>query len=243
MTTLTPEELRDAAQRARESVDSWPAFLFDRAADELERLRAQVAELDATRAYARTLCKAVDAATDFAGTVAGGASWWDDVWAEHFAALDAARQKISEAAAPAQQAPVTMRQAIESGKTRAELRAGITSDAERAAPAAIWYSPALGDFVVTDPGESGFVRYAQAEQAPDNISLGRDSCFPAAEKTNPSLTVGDDGLPPLPHPRLRFEVAISPTGDRLDYSAKDMRAYARAALAAQPAAQAEPPNA
>lgn len=67
------------------------------------------------------------------------------------------------AAAPAQQAPVTMRQAIESGKTRSELRAGITSDAERAAPAAIWYSPALGDFVVTDPGESGFVRYAQAE--------------------------------------------------------------------------------
>lgn len=47
MTTpdITPEELHEAAQRARESVDSWPAFLFDRAADELERLRAQVASL------------------------------------------------------------------------------------------------------------------------------------------------------------------------------------------------------
>lgn len=243
MTTLTPEELRDAAQRARESVDSWPAFLFDRAADELERLRAQVAlpaqptpeMLDALRTGSRRDVPS------------------DELCRVRYAAL--------LAAAPAQQAPVTMRQAIESGKTRSELRAGITSDAERAAPAAIWYSPALGDFVVTDPGESGFVRYAQAEpacphgadaackecyhaalaeQAPDNISLGRDSCFPAAEKTNPSLTVGDDGLPPLPHPRLRFEVAISPTGDRLDYSAKDMRAYARAALAARPAAQAEP---
>lgn len=39
------QELRDAAQGARESVDSWPAFFLDRAADELERLRAQVSHL------------------------------------------------------------------------------------------------------------------------------------------------------------------------------------------------------
>ena len=52
------------------------------------------AELFAHQVYIRVLCKAVDAATDFAGTVAGGASWWDDVWAEHFRALDAARAEL-----------------------------------------------------------------------------------------------------------------------------------------------------
>ena len=53
------------------------------------------AELFAHQVYIRVLCKAVDAATDFAGTVAGGASWWDDVWAEHFRALDAARAALA----------------------------------------------------------------------------------------------------------------------------------------------------
>ncbi len=52
------------------------------------------AELFAHQVYIRVLCKAVDAATDFAGTVAGGASWWDDVWDEHFRALDAARAEL-----------------------------------------------------------------------------------------------------------------------------------------------------
>jgi hypothetical protein len=52
-------------------------------------------ELEAQRLYARALCKAVDAATDFAGTVAGGSSWWDEVWAEHASALDRARDRIS----------------------------------------------------------------------------------------------------------------------------------------------------
>ena len=54
-----------------------------------------IRELEAHRLYARALCKAVDAATDFAGTVAGGASWWDDVWADHAAALDRAREQIT----------------------------------------------------------------------------------------------------------------------------------------------------
>lgn len=54
------------------------------------------AELFAHQVYIRVLCKAVDAATDFAGTVAGGASWWDDVWAEHFRALDAARATLGQ---------------------------------------------------------------------------------------------------------------------------------------------------
>lgn len=62
---------------------------------EVERLTR---ELDAQRVYARVLCRAVDAATDFAGTVAGGASWWNDVWSEHESALDAARSAISDTA-------------------------------------------------------------------------------------------------------------------------------------------------
>lgn len=59
-----------------------------------------IRELEAHRLYARALCKAVDAATDFAGTVAGGASWWDDVWADHAAALDRARERITLAGGP-----------------------------------------------------------------------------------------------------------------------------------------------
>lgn len=69
---------------------------------ERDSLRAEVErlnlELEAQRLYARALCKAVDAATDFAGTVAGGSSWWDDVWAEQAAALDRARDRITIAA-------------------------------------------------------------------------------------------------------------------------------------------------
>lgn len=40
-------------------------------------------------------------------------------------------------------------------------------------------------------------------------------------------------LPELPEPKLRFEVAISKTGQRLDYSAEDMRAFALAERAAE----------
>lgn len=40
-------------------------------------------------------------------------------------------------------------------------------------------------------------------------------------------------LPPLPKPPLRFVVGLSPTGRPLDYSAEDMRAYARRAIAQQ----------
>ncbi len=36
--------------------------------------------------------RAIAALLDFASTVAGGASWWDDVWPEHEAALDVARK-------------------------------------------------------------------------------------------------------------------------------------------------------
>lgn len=68
--------------------------LLTEAAEALEQLGR---ELEAQRLYARALCKAVDAATDFAGTVAGGASWWDDVWADHAAALDRARERITAA--------------------------------------------------------------------------------------------------------------------------------------------------
>lgn len=52
--------------------------------------------------YIRTLCKALDAALDFAGTVAGGASWWDDVWAELDAEVERTRQAYyTQAPAPA----------------------------------------------------------------------------------------------------------------------------------------------
>lgn len=37
------------------------------------------------------LKKALDAALDFAGTVGGGSSWWEEIWAEHEAAIDASR--------------------------------------------------------------------------------------------------------------------------------------------------------
>ena len=53
-------------------------------------------QLEAHQLYVRELCRAVDAATDFAGTVAGGASWWDDVWSGHESALDQARAAISK---------------------------------------------------------------------------------------------------------------------------------------------------
>lgn len=80
---------------------------YDDAIKAVESLHAECealrAELDAQRVYARVLCKAVDAATDFAGTVAGGASWWDDVWSEHYAALGAARSRISDAARAAKE--------------------------------------------------------------------------------------------------------------------------------------------
>lgn len=66
-------------------------------AEAAEALAQLGRELEAQRLYARALCKAVDAATDFAGTVAGGASWWDDVWTDHAAALDRARDRISAA--------------------------------------------------------------------------------------------------------------------------------------------------
>lgn len=86
---------RPEALRLADMLEKMPLGECDnQAAAELRRLQA---ELDAQRVYARLLCKAVDAATDFAGTVAGGASWWEDVWSEHEAALDAARDGISRA--------------------------------------------------------------------------------------------------------------------------------------------------
>lgn len=57
----------------------------------IERLREDVhtawsAERECRERLAASQ-RAVDAAIDFAGTVAPGASWWDDVWPEHEAAL------------------------------------------------------------------------------------------------------------------------------------------------------------
>jgi hypothetical protein len=91
------ETLRDEMDenlRLRELGGAWPDENITAMTERLIR------ELEAHRLYARALCKAVDAATDFAGTVAGGASWWDDVWADHAAALDRARERITLAGGP-----------------------------------------------------------------------------------------------------------------------------------------------
>ena len=59
---------------------------------ERDRAVAELAEAKAKRvpdAYE----KAIAAALDFIGTVAPGASWWDDVWPEHEAAMLAAANK------------------------------------------------------------------------------------------------------------------------------------------------------
>ena len=77
----------------KEGLDGWHSRCLDAEVerDELaqsaERVRVYkqryfgaIAERDALRA-------GLDAALDFAGTVAGGASWWDDVWKEHEAAI------------------------------------------------------------------------------------------------------------------------------------------------------------
>ena len=61
----------------------------------IEKLRDK---LEAQRLYTRVLCRAVDEATDFAGTVAGGSSWWDDVWPEHVEAIYNARDNIERGA-------------------------------------------------------------------------------------------------------------------------------------------------
>lgn len=45
------------------------------------------------------------------------------------------------------------------------------------------------------------------------------------------MSTDNNQLPPLPTPPHRFAVELTPTGKRLDYTADDMHAYARAALA------------
>lgn len=64
---------------------------------ERDKLRALVNASLAQQSARRTELveaqdRAIAALLDFASTVAGGASWWDDVWPEHEAALDAARK-------------------------------------------------------------------------------------------------------------------------------------------------------
>ena len=68
------------------------------AAAALERMAAELADVTsmynrcvddvhAARAERDALSAGLAAALDFAGTVAGGASWWEDVWKEHEAAI------------------------------------------------------------------------------------------------------------------------------------------------------------
>jgi hypothetical protein len=46
------------------------------------------AELRRLSAENQVLQSALDAVLDFAGTIGGGSSWWEDVWSEHQAAID-----------------------------------------------------------------------------------------------------------------------------------------------------------
>lgn len=65
--------------------------------------------------YIRTLCKALDAALAFAGTVASGAAWWDDVWAELDAEIERTRRAYyaqPEVPALAQRQPLTNEQML-----------------------------------------------------------------------------------------------------------------------------------
>lgn len=45
--------------------------------------RSRLIELQDAEVERNVLRAAIDAALEFAGTVAPGAAWWDDVWAEH----------------------------------------------------------------------------------------------------------------------------------------------------------------
>lgn len=45
------------------------------------------AELRRLYAENQILRSALDAALDFAGTIGGGSSWWEDVWSEHEEAI------------------------------------------------------------------------------------------------------------------------------------------------------------
>lgn len=85
----------DAAERERDSkaaelanlqvaFSDWKVFHSTaRLEAENERLRARVVSLEG----------GLDAALEFASTVAGSSSWWDEVWSEHSSAIDAARRK------------------------------------------------------------------------------------------------------------------------------------------------------
>ena len=53
----------------------------------LDTVKEVQAEVDRTIAERDALRAGLAAALDFVGTVAGGASWWDDVWKEHEAAI------------------------------------------------------------------------------------------------------------------------------------------------------------
>lgn len=75
--------------------------MTERVIRECDALKADLARSNtlfrAWQAHAQVLQAAVDAAADFAATVAGGSSWWEDVWATHVAAIDQTERLVSEA--------------------------------------------------------------------------------------------------------------------------------------------------
>ena len=81
ITNLTSE--RDAALAA----SRYETDLCQQALDTVKEVQAEV---DRTIAERDALRAGLDAALDFVGTVAGGSSWWEDVWKEHDAAIQGA---------------------------------------------------------------------------------------------------------------------------------------------------------
>ncbi len=55
-----------------------------------------VAQMVVYRNERDALRAGLDAALDFAGTVAGGSSWWEDVWKEHDAAISLLQSKLEK---------------------------------------------------------------------------------------------------------------------------------------------------
>jgi uncharacterized coiled-coil DUF342 family protein len=91
------KEAADALERMeaerdslKEGLDGWHARYLDCEVErdvEKEHVRQCVANIAELVAERDALRAGLAAALDFAGTVAGGASWWEDVWKEHEAAI------------------------------------------------------------------------------------------------------------------------------------------------------------
>ena len=87
------ERVRVYKQRCLEAISERDAALAasrhetDMCQQALDTVKEVQVEVDRTIAERDALRAGLAAALDFAGTVAGGSSWWEDVWKEHDAAI------------------------------------------------------------------------------------------------------------------------------------------------------------